>query len=124
MANSIPFRTTPDLGPQLNAVFTGLPYWDLNGVQNASGVPISGITSPSYKLGNVEIGSDGARYMFVKANGTIASNVSGVQLAITFPGYLATSGGTSGWWSPASTPIVAGQFFHARLGSPAALPAA
>lgn len=122
MANSVPFRTTPQLGPQLNQVFTGLPYWDLTGLQNASGVPIAGVTSPSYKLGNVETGNDGADYMWVQANGVIASNANGIQLAITTGTYLATSGGSTSWWSPANTALVAGQYFHARRGSPTTLP--
>lgn len=119
MANSVPFRTTPQLGPQLDDVFNGLPYWDLTGVQGATDLvaPLSGITEPSYKLGNVETGDDGAQYMWVKANGVIASNAAGIQLAIALPGYLATTGGTSGWWTQPNTALVAGQYFHARLGS-------
>ena len=120
MATSVPYRTSPQLGPQLDDVFTGLPYWD---TQLGLTTGTSSTVEPSYTLGNRETGDDGAVYMWVKANGTIASNANGVQLAIAAGTYLATTGGTSGWWSPANTPLVAGQYFHARLGSPTALPA-
>lgn len=113
MANSQPHRTSPQLGPQLNEVFTGLPYWDA----------LANITTPSYKLGNREVGNDGAEYIWVQAGGAVASNANGVQLAITFPGFVATTGGTSGWWTPPNTAITTGQYFHARLGSPTTLPA-
>lgn len=118
MANSQPFRTSPQLGPQLSDVFTGLPYWDL-----ALGLGTPGGVTASYKLGDREVGNDGAEYIWVVAGGSIASNANGIQLAITFPGFVATTGGTSGWWTPVNTAISSGQYFHARLGSPTALPA-
>ena len=66
MANSTPFRTTPQLGPQLDDVFTGLPYWDMAGVLDGTTV-VQGISSPSYKLGNSEFGDDGREYIWVRA---------------------------------------------------------
>ena len=65
MATSTPFRTTPQLGPQLDDVFTGLPYWDNNGV-----------SEPSYRLGNKELGSDGREYWFVQASADIAATAT------------------------------------------------
>lgn len=110
MANSVPFRTSPQLGPQLDDVFTGLPYWDL-ALPNVTGV------TPSYKPGNTEIGNDGALYTWVKASATIASTATtGTELAITLPGFTAATG-TQGWFSPPSTALADGQWFHARRGA-------
>lgn len=106
MANSQPFRTTPQLGPQLNEIFTGLPYWD----------NLAGITAPSYKLGNVEFGNDGAQYVWVQAGGAIAATVTtGTQVSIT-PAGVATTG-SGGFYSPVNTAITSGQYFHARKGA-------
>lgn len=113
MANSIPFRTSPQLGPQLDDVFTGLPYWDgALGISNAA----TDVT-PSYKLGNVEIGNDGALYMWVQASAEIASTpTTGTELAITLPGFTAAAG-TAGWFSPPGTVVPDNAYFHARRGA-------
>ncbi len=51
------FRTTPNLGLQLDDVSDGLPFWDSN----------PDLTEASYRLGNKELGSDGGEYWFVRA---------------------------------------------------------
>lgn len=105
MANSIPFRTTPQLGPQLNEVFTGLPYWDA----------LANITQPSYKLGNKEVGNDGHDYVWVQASANIAAAASpGTQVAITEPAFTAAAG-SGGYYAPVAG-VTSGQYFHARKG--------
>lgn len=100
------FRTTPQLGPQIDDVFTGLPYWD-----------VPGITAPSYKLGNKEVGSDGHDYVFVKASADIASTAStGTQVTLTEPAFTVATG-SGGYWTPPSTAITSGQYFHVKKGA-------
>lgn len=113
------FRTTPQLGPQLDEVFTGLPQWDgALGIQNAD----TGVT-PSYKLGNKEIGSDGGEYFFVKASADIASTANtGTQVTITFPAYTVATG-SGGFYTPPGVAITSGQYFHVRRGAHNAVPA-
>lgn len=121
MANSKPFRVTPQLGPQLNQVFTGLPYWDMTGVRK-NGVPVAGITSPSYKLGDVEMGDDGGEYFWVQASADIAATATtGTQVTITFPAYTVATG-AGGFYTPVNTAITSGQYFHVRRGAYNALP--
>lgn len=111
MANSVPFRTTPQLGPQLDDIFTGLPYWD--GVN---------ITAPSYKLGTKEVGDDGGEYFFVQASADIAATATtGTQVTITFPAYTVATG-AGGFYTPVNTAIVSGQYFHVRRGARNAVP--
>lgn len=106
MANSQPFRTSHNLGPQLNEVFTGLPYWD----------NLAGITQPSYKLGNLEFGNDGAQYVWVQAGGAIASTATtGTQVTVTPAGAATT--GSGGYYTPPGVAITSGQYFHARKGA-------
>lgn len=106
MANAQPFRTTPQLGPQLNEVFTGLPYWD----------NLAGITAPSYKLGNVEFGNDGAQYIWVQASAGIASTATtGTQVTVTPAGAAAT--GSGGFYTPPGIAITSGQYLHVRKGA-------
>lgn len=119
MPTSIPFRTTPQLGPQLDDVFVGLPYWDLTGIQGVTALsaPVSGVTSPSYRLGNKEVGNDGADYLWVQASADIAAGGSGgTELAITLPGFTAAAG-TQGWFAPPSLAVAEGSYFHARRGA-------
>lgn len=122
MANSIPFRTTPQLGPQLDDIFIGLPYWDLTGMIDG-GVTVSGITSPSYKLGNVEMGNDGGEYVWVQASAQIAATAStGTQVTVTFPAWTVATG-SGGWYSPPGQVVPSGAYFHARRGAYNATPA-
>lgn len=111
MANSTPFRTTPNLGPQLSDVFTGLPYWDSNG-----------ISSPSYKLGNVEMGDDGREYYWVQASADIAATATtGTQVTMTVPAFTVATG-SGGFYTPVNTAIVNGQYFHVSRGARNAVP--
>ncbi len=50
------FRTTPNLGPALDLVYTAMPHWD-----SQLGVSSGGVSTAeaSYRLGNKELGSDG-----------------------------------------------------------------
>lgn len=122
MANSVPFRTTPQLGPQLDDVFTGLPYWDAHGVV-VDGTIVSGVTSPSYKLGNVEFGDDGREYIWVRASADIAATATtGTQVTITVPAYTVATG-AGGFYTPVNTAIVSGQYFHVSRGAKNAVPA-
>lgn len=122
MANSQPFRTTPQLGPQLDDVFTGLPYWDMTGVTDG-GTVVSGVTSPSYKLGNVEQGDDGREYVWVQASADIAATATtGTQVVITVPAYTVATG-SGGFYTPVNTAIVSGQYFHVSRGAKNAVPA-
>lgn len=112
MAIPTPFRTTPQLGPQLNEVFTNLPYWDTQ-----LGVGSSTTPSPSYKLGNKEVGNDGADYIWVQASAVIAATSgTGTGVTITVPAYTVATGGTT-WYTPPGVAIASGQYFHARRGA-------
>lgn len=122
MANSVPFRTTPQLGPQLDDVFTGMPYWDMFNVTDGATV-VSGISSPSYKLGTVEMGSDGGEYFWVQASADIAATATtGTQVTLTFPAYTVATG-AGGFYTPVNTAILSGQYFHVRRGAYNATPA-
>lgn len=106
------FRTTPQLGPQLSDVFSGIPYYDNNG-----------ITEPSYRLGDKELGSDGGEYFFVKASADIAAtDTTGTQVTVTFPAYTVATG-SGGFYTPPSTAIKSGDYFHVRRGAYNAVPA-
>jgi hypothetical protein len=121
MANSVPFRTTAQLGPQLDDVFTGLPYWDMTGVTKAGAV-VSGVSSPSYKLGNVEMGDDGREYYWVKASADIAATATtGTQVTMTVPAFTVATG-AGGFYTPVNTAIVSGQYFHVSRGAKNAVP--
>jgi hypothetical protein len=105
------FRTTPSLGPQIDEVFTGVPYWD-----EQTGLMIDATAAPSYRLGNKEFGSDGAEYIWVQASANIAStNTTGTQVTVTTAGAAAT--GSGGYYTPPATAITSGQYFHARKGA-------
>lgn len=122
MANSVPFRTTPQLGPQLDDVFTGLPYWDAIGPTEAGAV-VQGVSSPSYKLGNVEMGDDGREYYWVRASADIAATATtGTQVTLTVPAFTVATG-SGGFYTPVNTAIVSGQYFHVSRGAKNAVPA-
>lgn len=97
------FRTTPNLGAQFDQ--KGPYYWD-----EGAGIP-SG--DPSYRLGNVELGSDGHDYIHVKAAGTLAASARVTVDEVTF---VATAGGSGPWMVPADLEggVVADQVFQAR----------
>lgn len=117
MANSVPFRTTPQLGPQLDDVFTGVPYWDMGINLLATDL------EPSYQLGNVERGDDGREYIWVKASADIAATATtGTQVTLTVPAFTVATG-AGGFYTPVNTAIVSGQYFHVSRGAKNAVPA-
>lgn len=107
------FRTTPQLGPQLDDVYTGLPYWDLGlGI----GSPGAG-AAPSPKLGTRETGSDGHDYIWVQASAEIASaSGNGTQVIVDEPAFTAAAG-SGGWYAPPGVTIADEQYFWARKGA-------
>jgi hypothetical protein len=109
----MPFRTTPQLGPQIDDVFTGLPYWD----QHLTVANPDAVVDPSYRLGNKEVGSDGHDYIWVRASANIASATGdGTQVTIDEPAFTAAAG-SGGWYAPPGVAITSGQYFHARKGA-------
>jgi hypothetical protein len=114
------FRTTAQLGPQLDDKFSGLPFWDSHlGVGRGT----SFVADPSYKLGNVEFGDDGAEYHWVKASATIAATANtGTQVTITYPAYTVATG-AGGFYTQPGVAYAAGDFMHVRRGAHNAVPA-
>jgi len=105
------FRTTPNLGPQIDDVFAGVPFYDA-----------PNITEASYRLGNVEMGSDGGEYVFVKASAAIdATANTGTQVAITYPAYTVATG-TGGFYTPPGVAVASGSYLHVRRGAHNAVP--
>lgn len=101
------FRSNPQLGPQLDDVFTGAPYWDQGlGI----GTPANG-QGPSPQLGTRETGSDAHDYVWVKASADIAA---ATQVTIDEPAFTAAAG-SGGWYTVGA--ITSGQFFWARKGA-------
>lgn len=113
------FRTTPQLGPQLDEAFVGLPDWDSH--LGLSTEPTD--VSASYKLGNKEIGSDGGEYFWCKASADIAGTATtGTQVAITYPAYTVATG-SGGFYTPPNTAVKSGGYVHVRRGAYNATPA-
>lgn len=105
-----PFRTTPQLGPNLHQVVRANAAWYDSNKQ---------IASPQY--GVTETGDDGFTYMWVKATGAIAAAAApGTQVTLTLPAGTAASG-SGGWYAPNSTllpvALAAGDSFWARKGT-------
>lgn len=109
MANSVPFRTSPQLGPQLNEKFTALPYWDA----------LAGITIPSYKPRNKEVGDDGHDYIWVQASAAIAATpTTGTQVTLTETATNATvATGAGGYYTLPGVAYANGDWFHVRKGA-------
>lgn len=105
------FRTSPQLGPQLDQVFTGVPYWDTG---LGLGTPADG-QGPSPELGTKEVGNDGHDYVWVKASADIsAASSPGTQVSITEPAMTAAAG-SGGYYAPVAG-VTNAQFFWARKG--------
>lgn len=105
------FRTTPQLGQQLDDV--GANYWD----------ELTNITIPSPKPGNKELGSDGAEYWFVTASANIASTATtGTQVTLTFPAFTVATG-SGGFYTPPGTAVKEGEALWVRRGAYNAAPA-
>ena|SRR5690606_12575654 len=107
------FRTTPQLGPQLNDAYAGLPYWDgALGISNEATD-----TEPSYRLGNKETGNDGHEYVFVQAGAVLSP---GDDVIIDESTWVATAGGSDGLWEVPDDiggDVPNGGYFHARRSS-------
>ena len=113
------FRTTPNLGPELDRVYDAMPFWDAQlGVASGG----AATAEASYRLGNSEIGSDGGEYIWVRASAGIAATATtGTQVTITFPAYTVATG-AGGFFTPVNTAITSGQYFHVRRGAHNAVP--
>lgn len=107
------FRTTPQLGPQIDEVVTGLPYYDAHlGVGRPANTG-----APSPKLGTRETGSDGHDYIWVQASASIdAGSGNGTQVIVDEPAFTAATG-SGGWYAPPSVAIAQYQYFWARKGA-------
>lgn len=104
------FRSTPQLGPQIEDVFTGLPYWDSqNGV--GRGAASVAAANPSYRLGNPEMGTDGHKYVWVRNGGTALTASARVNINETTWAATANASGTH-MAPPVAVP--ANAYFHAR----------
>lgn len=99
------FRTSPQLGPQIDETFVTVPYYD-EGLAVGRGNAVA--VEPSYRLGNIEAGSDGATYIFVK-NGA-ADLAKDAKVAIDDK-FVATAG-EGNYAAPLA--VKAGAYFHAR----------
>lgn len=94
-----PFRTTPQLGPQLYQVIpTGQVWFDPKN-----------IVSP--KVGDKEDGDDGHAYVFVQASAAIAAAASpGTAVTITEPAFTAAAG-AGGFNAPIAGVPINGYFW-------------
>lgn len=92
------FRTSPNLGPDLEQFDTNYSGWMQPGVK---------ITP---ELGNPELGSDGHYYVLVQAGATFAS--AGTAVTINETTWVATSG-AGGYETPVDG-IPDGAYFYAR----------
>ena len=102
-----PFRTSPNLGPDLTQVIKDGQEWYGPG--------------PSPQLGMTCMGSDGRARIWVKAASTIASaSAPGTQVALTVTGYDDVTAATDvagGWYSVPSVAMAAGDRFWAAKGT-------
>lgn len=105
-----PFRTNPNLGPNLwQVVRSGQVYYD--GAKQ--------IASPN--LGDTSMGDDGHLYVWVQASGAIAAAAApGTQVTITEPAMTAAAG-AGGFYAPnntvMTTALASGDRFWARKGT-------
>ena len=98
-----PFRTTPNLGPDLHQ--TGADYyWDTIAGQTITGAEVE----PSYQLGTSVTGNDGRVYVHVTAAANLAA---GDDVTINETTWVATAG-AGGYEAPVA--VLAGDAFQAR----------
>jgi len=101
-----PFRTSPNLGPDITQVVKAGEEWYGPG--------------PSPQLGMTCMGSDGRLRMWVEASGAIASAVApGTQVSITATGYddVTAATGSGGWYSVPDVAMAEGDRFWAAKGA-------
>ena len=91
------FRITPNLGPDIEQ--TDTDFW----------FDLTGVDSP--QLGVACVGSDGHKYVYVKA-GASAIATAGTDVVINETTWIATAG--AGTYETPVASILAGEFFHAR----------
>lgn len=102
MAATTPFRTTPNLGPDLWQTATQF-HWDtIADPSNSRG--------PSYELGTTVIGNDGAEYTLVQAGAAFAAD-DGLSLNQTT--WEATADATSPVYE-APVAVAEDDYFYAR----------
>lgn len=92
------FRSTPQLGPELEAKAQKF-HWDGENVD------------VSYRLGNTEKGTDGHDYTLVQAASTLAA---GADFGINETTWQTTTGTTHEVPPGLTGGVVAGDYFHAR----------
>lgn len=99
------FRTSPQLGPELDdVILAGGVWFDIPGA----------MTLISPRLGNRETGSDGHEYILVKASAEIAAAAApGTVVIVTEPGFTAAAG-AGAFNAPPATLVPIGAFFWAR----------
>ena len=99
-----PFRTSPQLGPNLHQKVVQGQVWFDN----------PNMVSPV--VGTKEPGDDGHDYVFVRAASAIAAAAApGTQVSITEPAFTAASG-AGGFYAPI-TGVASGAYFWARKGT-------
>lgn len=120
MPTTTPFRTTPQLGPDLFQVVRANQVWYEGAGRLAGG--LGQIGSP--QLGVTEMGNDGFEYMWVQASGAIAAAAAPgtqVTLTLTGPDNVTAATGAGGWYAPNSTNVptalASGDRFWARKGT-------
>jgi hypothetical protein len=102
-----PFRTTPQLGPNLTQVLLaadGTAWYDMPVDTYETDPPVLG----SPQLGTTCQGTDGRTYMWVEASGTIADAAApGTQVSVTVTAYddVTVATGAGGWYAPDNTMI-------------------
>lgn len=117
MPVNTPFRSNPSLGPQINEVYTTVPYYDTQ-VGAASGTT----TYASPTLGDQSDGTDGGEYYWVQASALVAATATtGTQVTITFPAYTVATG-AGGFYTPVNTAVPSGGYCWVRRGAWNAIP--
>ena len=97
----MPFRSTPQLGPQFDMHDTKF-HWDGENID------------VSYRLGNPEEGSDGHDYILVKAG---ANHAASARLDVNDTTWVTTANAGGAWMVPADIiggSVASGEYFHAR----------
>lgn len=94
------FRVNHNLGPNLEQIVDPDDVW----YDNA-------IVSPV--VGDVSEGSDGHKYVWVRASANIASATPGTAVTITEPAMTAATG-AGGFTAPDGQAVASGQYFWAR----------
>lgn len=105
------FRSTPQLGPGLNSHEAS--YWFLPPETYNDGSTGTDDPGVSYRLGNVEIGTDGHHYVMVQAG----ANLDAEDVVTIDSDWQATGDAGGSYEVPADIEggsVVSGDYFHAR----------